>query len=208
MPDAPDGASATNRPRAFALAALVVLLAGVLVAALVANAGVERRVADREAAAVRAAVRSQGSVIAALQEGEVVPGAPALRPIADGARQRSGGTVRIVGDGGTLLLQTDGTTRTDTSADVAAALQTGRTRTRVTGPAGSRQRITAVPFRSRGGALAVVALTPSRDALAADAAHEAIWRGAAAGLIAGAAILLAAAGYFRRKALIRSPKRS
>jgi hypothetical protein len=194
--------------RLFAAVALLVLLTGVFVAALVATSGVEDRIAEREVAAIRAAIATQAPAIAVLRQGQLNTGDPALRPIADGARQRTGGTVRLAGDDDSLLLQTDGTTHTDTSADVAAAFAAGASRTRVIGPAGSRQRITTVPFDTPAGALAVIALTPSRDARAADAAGDAIRRGAAIGLGAGFLVLLGALTYFRRKALIRSPKRS
>ena len=194
--------------RLFAAVALLVLLTGVFVAALVGASGIEDRIGEREVTAIRAAIATQAPAIAALQRGQVNTGDPALRPIADGARQRAGGTIRLAGDDGSLLLQTDGTTHTDTTADVAAAFAAKASRTRVIGPDGSRQRITTVPFDTPGGALAVIALTPSRDARAADAAADAIRRGAAIGLGAGFLVLLGALTYFRRKALIRSPKRS
>ena len=50
--------------------------------------------------------------------------------------------------------------------------------------------------------------TPAREAGQADAARAGIRRGALIGLAAGLLVLLAAGAYFRRKALIRSPKRS
>lgn len=202
MPDAPPPA------RPLAVVALLVLLTGVLVAAVVASNGVEDRIAAREVAAIRAAIATQAPAIAELQQGQVNTGDPALRPIAEGARARAGGTIRLAGDDGSLLLQTDGTTHTDTTSDVAAALAAKASRTRVIGPAGSRQRITTVPFDTPGGAMAVIALTPSRDAQAADAAKDEVRRGAAIGLGAGFLVLLGAVAYFRRKALIRSPKRS
>ncbi len=194
--------------RLFAAVALLVLLTGVFVAARVATSGVEDRIAEREVAAIRAAIAAQAPAIAALQQGQVNTGDPALRPIADGARQRAGGTIRLAGGDGSLLLQTDGTTHTDTTADVRDAVAAKASRSRVIGPDGSRQRITTVPFDTPGGALAVIALTPSRDARAADAATGAIRRGAAIGLGAGFLVLLGALTYFRRKALIRSPKRA
>lgn len=166
------------------MVALLILIAGVLSAALVASGSVEQRIADRDADVVHAAVESQRPAAEALALGQVAPGAPALRPIAEGARQRSGGAVRIVGEGGSLLLQTDSTTHTDTAAIAADALQRGRWRTKLVGSGDGAQRLTAVPFHSPGGVIAVIAMTPARQARAA------------------------AGAYFRRKALMRSPNRS
>lgn len=188
--------------------ALVTLAAGVLIAALVASSAVERRITAREAAAVRRGVEAQRGLVQRLTPGQLVTGDPALRPIAEATRQRTGGTARLVGASGELLLQSDGTTRTDTAAIAAAALVDGHAHEQVIGPPGSRQRITVVPFQSPAGSFALIALTPAREAQSVDAARGAIRRGAVAGLLAGALLALAAGGYFRRKALIRSPKRS
>ena len=191
-----------------ALVALAVLLTGILVTALTAGNGVEQRITDRQVAGIRAALQAQAPGAAALGRGDLYPGARPLQAIAEAARARAGGTARIVDEDGTLMLQTDSFTRTDSSAETSAAIADGHWRTTVIDSASGRQRVTTVPLRTSIRTIALVAITPAREASLADGAHEAIRRGALIGFGTGLLVLLAAAGYFRRKALIRSPKRS
>ena len=206
MPDAPVARRSALVP--LVLVAFATLCAGLLVSALSAGGGVERRITDREVAGIRAALLSQAPAAATVGQADMFPGSLALRAIAEGARPAAGGTVRIVDADGQLLLQTDSSTHIDSSSQTRGAISSGRATSTVIGRPDRRLRVTTVPLQTSSGTIAVVAFTPAREAAQADAARAGIRRGALIGLGAGVLVLLAGAVYFRRKALIRSPKRS
>ncbi len=210
MPDAQHDALTPQRAPivALALVALAALIAGLLTSALSSGGAVEQRITDREVAGIRAALLAQGPAAAAIGHADAFPGSRPLQAIAEGARSVAGGTVRIVDADGQLLLQTDSYTDTDSSAQTSAAFTTGRPASTVIGRGDTRRRLTTVPLRTSIGTIALVAFTPAREAAQADAVRAAIRRGALIGLAAGLLVLLAGGFYFRRKALIRSPKRS
>ena len=211
-PASPGSGAPQARPRPalppVLAAAFAVLLAGVAVTALVARGAVEERITDRQVAAITAALRAQAPAVAALGQGDVFPGARPLQPIVTGARDGAGGQVRMVTENGTLLLETGVQMPWSSDEQTSAAFADGRPRSVVVDSPAGPTRITVVPLRAGDQPVALVAFTPARERSLTNAARGAVGSGALAGLAAGLAVLLLTGLYFRRKALIRSPKRS